>query len=454
MDMSAIEQFTVGAAAIDREARFLNDVEAQVFQHRHDPRQRDRLADAIDLETQIGFAVIRLTINANRNLVGPAQRLQLHDIGEGFFGIIQLPIASLEGILVRPHPQPDGLGRVAANMGFQIVFPGSGKTGDLALEFSGIGLGVIKGIETNDVVHPGEGTVAELRVKGREAATEGFPDQLAGLFTDLRVVPVARNEKQGRHETVELVTPDEELRAGTVMQVENAETDLQQIILVSLEQLVAREILDRVAQLLRRVGAGRLARPLEDTANLAPDQRHGAGALVIGLSGEQADKARLADHGTVLPIPFDSDIIHVDAAMDTRLHIGLGHDDRAGFTKEGLDRRCQNGRLGALAQDMTVRITQNPPTGLWPDARMALRHRPVFIDLEIIDAAPQEGEVIVPEPTQEFHCLGQLVRRGMGGRGRQVGNRLIHLCPHVGPVLDSDANIIKRCRHALNEGPA
>ena len=62
--------------------------------------------------------------------------------------------------------------------------------------------------------------------------------------------------------------------------------------------------------------------------------------------------------------------------------------------------------------------------------------------------------MIVPEPTQEFHCLGQLVRRGMGGRGRQVGNRLIHLCPHVGPVLDSDANIIKRCRHALNEGPA
>ena len=57
-------------------------------------------------------------------------------------------------------------------MGFQIVFPGAGQTGNTAFQLADFRLRVIEGIEPDNVVHPGQRTVAELRLEGREAATE------------------------------------------------------------------------------------------------------------------------------------------------------------------------------------------------------------------------------------------------------------------------------------------
>ena len=235
------------------------------------------------------------------------------------------------------------------------------------------------------------------------------------------------------------------------MQVQNAERNLQQIILIHLEEFIARKILDRISQFLGRVRTRCLARALQDTAHLAPDQRHRTRALVIGLCREQADKTCLSDNGAVLAIPFDADIIHVDAAMDVRLHIGLGHDERGGFTQEGFNGRGQNGRFGTLAEHMAIRVTQHTAAGFRPHARMALSHRAVFIHLEIIDTATEEGEMVVAQPAQEFHRLRQFIRRCVGPCARQMRNGIIHLGPHVGPVLNRDTDIIQGRGDALDQ---
>ena len=403
--IGAIHQPAIAATAIDRESGLLHDIETEILQHRHHPRQRNRLADAIDLQAQLIVLVVRLAIDADRDLVRRIQTFQLENVLERLFRIIELAIASLEGVVIGRHAQTDRFRRGTTDMGFQVVFPGPGQPRHAAFEIGHVRLRVVERVEADDVVNPGQRPIAELWVEGREPAAEGFADQLAGLFADLGIVAVARHEEQGRDKTVELVAANEQFGARAVVQVQDAQRDLKQIILVGLEQLVAREVLDRVAQLLGRVGARRLAGPLEHATHLAPDQRHGRRTLVIGLGSEQADKARLADDSAVLAVTLDTDIVHVDPAVDAGLHVRLGDNDRAGFAQEGLDRRGQDRRLGALSQNVAVRIAQHAAAGFQPHRGMALGHGAVARHLEVIDAAAQEGEMVIAQPAQEFACL-------------------------------------------------
>ena len=185
MDMGAIKRVAIGTAAINRESGFLDHIQAEIFQHRHDARQGNRASDAIDFQTQIGLVVIGLAIDTHSDFAGAFQRFQLEDIGERLFRIVEFAIPGLEGVLIGPHPHPDGFRRIATNMGFQIVFPGAGETADLALELAGIRLRMIKRVEPDDVVNARQRAVAELRVKSRQPAAKRFAYQFTRLLADL-----------------------------------------------------------------------------------------------------------------------------------------------------------------------------------------------------------------------------------------------------------------------------
>ena len=101
---------------------------------------------------------------------------------------------------------------------------------------------------------------------------------------------------------------------------------------------------------------------------------------------------------------------------------------------------------------MPVRIAQHAAPGFRPHTRMALGHGAVVTDLEIIDPAAQEGEMIVAQPAQELAGFRQFFRRSIGARLGKVGDGFIHLRPHIGPVLDRDTHIVKRCSDALDQG--
>ena len=442
MHISAVIGGTIGATAVDRETGFLNHNETEILQNRHHPRERDGFLDTVDFQTQLMIAIIRLAIDAHGHLLRIVQGLDLEHIGERFFRVVELAISSLECTVISRRAQPDLLGRIAADMGFEVVFPGPRQTRHAALEFVGVGLGVVERVQADNEMNPGQRTVAELRIIGRQTPVEGIADQLTRLFTHFRIITVTRHIEQRRDKTVELVTADEQLGTRPVIEVQHAEADLEQIILIGLKQLIARIILDGITQLLGVVRTRRLAGTLENAANLAADQRNRAGALIIGFCCEQADEAGFTDHGTVLAVPLDADIIHVDATVDARLHIGLGHDQRRRFTQEGFNRRRQHRRFGPFAQDVAIGVAKHTAPGLLAHSWVPVRHGTVVIDLEVVDPAAQEGEMIVSQPAQEFQRFQELFRCRTGRRIFQMRDGLIHLGPHIGPVFHRDTDII------------
>jgi hypothetical protein len=135
----------------------------------------------------------------------------------------------------------------------------------------------------------------------------------------------------------------------------------------------------------------------------------------------------------ILVDQLDADIIHVNAAMDARLQVGLGDMQRCRRGEEGAHLIGHHGVGRALAQHPHGRIGQDA------EALAALRFpiRPG----EAIFAHAEEGKIVVGQPVEKLHRLGDLV----GGEQRRAlpiaaGNRA-QPGPHFGPVPHGKADI-------------
>ena len=82
--------------------------------------------------------------------------------------------------------------------------------------------------------------------------------------------------------------------------MQDADRDLEQLVVGDLEQLVAREGLQDVRPAPCRRGCSVEAGALEYCVDLVAQQRDVAGAAAVGGRGEQADEQPLADHGTAV----------------------------------------------------------------------------------------------------------------------------------------------------------
>ena len=309
-------------------AGFLQDGQAHIFQHGHHIGQRHRFAGLVDFQMQLARAVTLAVIDAHGEGIVLGQALDFFQVADRFCRRIGFPVAGTEGPFIGPDMGPIPVADRLAGEGFKVIFPGAREHGDAPLQLADVGFGVLIRIQADDEMHARQRAVTKLRIIGREPPVERVADHFTGLFADLRIVAVARDEKQDRDKAVKSIAANKDLGARPVVEMENPQADRQQIILIGLKELVARIIFDNMAQLFLAVRAGNLAGTVQHPPDLATDQGHIAGHPVVGVCGKQADEAVFPDHHAVVAIFLDADIVHVNAAVDARLDIGLGDDQR------------------------------------------------------------------------------------------------------------------------------
>ena len=120
-------------------------------------------------------------------------------------------------------------------------------------------------VAADDVVGARERPLRIGGIGGRDAALVDAGEELADAPAHRGVVAVLRHEDEHRDEAVELVGPRERADARPLGQVHDLDREAVERLLVDLEELVARIVLEhveeRAAGVARRVEAGARRRP-------------------------------------------------------------------------------------------------------------------------------------------------------------------------------------------------
>ena len=280
------------------------------------------------------------------------------------------------------------------------------------------------------------------RERIRLAADPLLHDLLHALAQE-RVVAVARHVDQARDVASERIAVHEQGDVRPLLQAQHAHRRRQQVVLRHAEQLVARQRLEDVQQRLAVMAGGRQARPDDDVAHLAAQQRDVARRAVVGDRGEQPDEQPLADHLAVLVEPLHPDRVELHRAVHGRAPVRLVHHQELRLAQEVGDLGRHLDRLaGAFEQHRRLR-----PQYAAGRAGHGMDDRATVRPLDIALAIAEEGEMVGIDPAQE---LARLVDLGGGKRRRrgvELGDHLGRADAHLGPVLDRGAHV---GQHALD----
>ena len=259
---------------------------------------------------------------------------------------------------------------------------------------------------------------------------------------------VARQKQQHRGEPVEGVAAFEQAHTRPVIEVQDAPRLAEQLVLAHLEEFVAGMVFDQGLQALFVVAAGRHAGPGQDVGDLLADQRHGAGRLIIGLGGEQADEADLAIGLAGGVVAFDADVIHVAAAVHPRPYVGFGDGQRRVAEQPILDLAQQDRRFVGAAQHGARGVAQHAQAVLGLVERLFRRIVPVLQARIFVDPGAEEDELIGLQPAEEGHFLGG----GAPGVQLQFGDGLAHQFEHRREIVHGGAHVLQGRGYAPHQG--
>ena len=156
----------------------------------------------------------------------------------------------------------------------------------------------------------------------------------------------------------------------------------------------------------------------------------------IGGRREQADDPQLAMQGALLVVGLDADIVEIDAAMDDRLAVRLGDDQRIGSMQKRPDLGRRGHALRPAPQHRHVRIGENAePLAVVPPQRAA----PGAADIAEL-AHPEEREIVVTQPFEEGDRLGDRIPVERYRGVAKLRDRVVQAGQHRLPVAD-------RCPH-------
>ncbi len=427
------------------EALFRQRLQAHVVEDRQHVGERDRIAGAVELEAEAARRVAGVAEGADgdrRLLADPADRRQ---VGERLGRAIAVAVAGRERV------GPDGEDRrglirlrPAAHHRLEVVVPGAGQQRDRPLEPGQVRIEVLQRRDADDVVHPRQRGVRIARVVGRDMAAERLGELAPDRLAQLRVVALARDVEQHGQETVERVVAHEELHARPVGEVQDAERDAQQLVFRRLEQLVARIGLQDVGEPHLVVAAGRQVGLGHDPVDLAPDQRHVAHRLVVGLGGEEADEAHLAARLAVWAVAAHADVVHVGAAVHHRLQVRLGDDQRVGGRQFLAHRLGEHRRLAGATQHRARRLAKHAKTRGGVDRRFLGRVAAAGLARVLVGAGAQEDEMLGGQPVEEGEVLCEPLRIVGRRIGLQLLDRAGHQLRHRIEVVDRAAHVGQR----------
>ena len=275
----------------DLESALADDAEADVFQHRHPPRQRHRAAVVIDLQRRLMRLLLGMAIIVDGDRIAGADLGDAPGIGQRHRRAERIAVAFRQ-------PRGDGLQRLVAATGVRRfgkrIVPGAHDVADRRLDRRLLDLRRLAAGAADDEMHARQPAFGEGRVVGRQPALEDGLEIGADLLAHDAVVAVARHEDEDRDEAVELVGAHQRPHPRPLDQAENGGGVLPQDRHRHLEQFVARIALQHVDQRL----AGMVV-PVEtglgdDGFGLRPQIRDLHHRARVGGRGEQADHAQFA----------------------------------------------------------------------------------------------------------------------------------------------------------------
>ncbi|MNX83889.1 hypothetical protein D3C86_1156680 [compost metagenome] len=421
---------------LDQVGALLVHAHAQVFEHRQAQGQRDGLAGAEHLEAE----------RARRGLDGPVQvhgeaarvlARVLHqlDVAYGGAGGVVLAVAGGEGVAVAAQ-QHDALFLAPADVerGGQVVLPAARGLHDARFQLARIHLGHGARLAAHGQLDARQRGFRQQRRELAAGAMERLHQQLLDALAQVGVVLVARHEDQARDKAVEAVAPHKEPDALVLLQPQDADGDLEQLVLVGLEQVIARILLEDGDQRLVQVALGQEAGARQDIGALAPRQRDLAGADHIGRGRVQPHEAPFAEQLAVGVEQLHAHIVEVAGPMHGRARVGLGQEDRRGPFDDA------RGGGGQRGQVVLARLAQRLAQDARARARYAAQEVLPVARHQLVVALAEEGEMVVQHPFEEGARLDRFRARGVR-RVAHAGDGVLSHLLHARPVFHGGAHV-------------
>ena len=294
-------------------------------------------------------------------------------------------------------------------------------------------------------MHAHQRAFGEGRIERRDPALVDAGEIGADGRARRGVVALARHEHHDRDEAVEAIAPRQHAHARALVEMHDGEHELEQRVLVDLEQLVARVMLqhgrERLAGMAVRIEAG----AAHQVVDLAPQIRDGAGRARVDRRGEQADDAEFADKVAVAIEALHPDVVHVHAPVHARFHVRLGDDELLRLLQEFHDLGRDRDQLAAAAQHVHVRRSQDAEPALGNDLIAAL------VAGQRVFAHAEEGEVVGDQPFEELRRLGDLLDRQRRRIVLDLGDDLADARHHRPPVLHAEAHVGEHAADRLDD---
>ncbi len=430
-----------------------NHAQAHVFHHRHRIGQRNIVELAVQLQAQ-AFARVQTHaivatdfLQAQMQIVRAVQRGEMLDVGHRRFDRRIFDIAGRQcAAEVGRHTQAIGLAMPRNQRFAQGIAPVAQQVRQPRFEFGGVELQRLAALGTHDQVQLRQRRFAQHHAGVDVFAVQRVLQQGFDAQAHIGVEAFARDVHQRRDETPVLVAAQEQAATHALLQPEDAHRGAVQLFFVGLEQLLARQRFQDVAQGLAAMAARSQPRLAHHIFVALTHQRNFPWAAVVGAGREQAQEALLADDAA-LGVEFqDADVIHVTDPMHARACIGLGQDQR--ILELGRGVQPMRGQRGHRARRRGVASAQQAQAGLFQRRQHVL----AILLLHPILAVAEEGEVVGRGPAQELLGLmpADVVDRQTAGR--QIVGQHDHALAHRRPVLHDGAHLgqhLAHCRFQL-----
>ena len=325
----------------------------------------------------------------------------------------------------------------------EIVRPCARGHGEARLDLPDVVVGHRAGLGVDDVVQAGQHRFGDAgRVVGALAAERLLQD-LLDLAPVLGVEPLARDEDKAGEEAAEHVATDEEPDAAALAEMEDAERDLEQLLVCDLEQLVPRVRLEDLDQRLVVVAAGQQPGAIEHVLHLPAQQGDLPRACAVDGVGEEPEEAAFRFHLAGLVEPLHTDIVEIGRPVHGRARVRLGQVEQGLLARESAHLRRQ------LREAERVRLLALDAEDAEPRPVHRGKHVLAALGADLVLAVAEEREVVVVHPLQQRTRLFEVLLRDRGRRLLELGDRLVHLSAHRLPVLDRRGHVAE---HALEIG--
>ena len=202
------------------------------------------------------------------------------------------------------------------------------------------------------------------------------------------------------------------------------------------EQLLLRERVEQRDGGLVVVRALDQVLGVERLAQLAVQQRRLGRALGVGLRGEQAEQARLADDLAGARDAADADVVHPLVLVHRRIGVGLGDQQQVAARGALADAG------GSSASGTWSRSVERSSSRRIPSPEPSTTQMPLLGD--VVLARAEQHEVAAQQPLEEVGDLVDLVARVAGRAGACDGDHVVDALGHRLEVGDDLAHCDQR----------